>query len=274
MNIKAYKYQGAGNDFVIIDNREGEVSLSPENIRQLCHRRFGIGADGLMLLAKSEKYDFSMKFFNADGSEGSMCGNGGRCLVAFAYHRGIKNYHFEAIDGEHHATVLVGTPIKCIVELEMIDVNEVKEYSPKSFFLNTGSPHLVNFVEKLKDYDVLEQGKFWRHHPSFPGGTNVNFVQGNWGRSAIPDGVDLYVRTFERGVEDETYACGTGVTASAIAYHKLFQRNLYPYGTVSTRIQTVGDILDVKFDYNGADSYTNIKLKGPATFVFSCDVEI
>jgi diaminopimelate epimerase len=274
MKIKAFKYQGAGNDFVIIDNRDGNTNLTADNIRFICHRRFGIGADGLMLLEKSVKHDFSMKFYNSDGNEGSMCGNGGRCLVAFAYHNGIKKYNFEAMDGEHNANVLVGSPVKCVVELAMIDVNEIKEYSPKSYFLNTGSPHLVNFVEKLKDYDVIEQGKFWRHHPNFIGGTNVNFVQGNWGRSAIPDGVDLYVRTYERGVEDETYACGTGVTASAIAYHKLFQRNLHPYGTVTTRIQTVGDILDVKFDYNGGDSYTNIKLTGPATFVFSCEIEI
>ncbi len=274
MIIKAHKYQGAGNDFIIIDNQNNNIELSAEQIRQLCHRRFGIGADGLMLLEKSEKYDFSMKFYNSDGIEGPMCGNGGRCLVAFAYHSGIKNYHFEASDREHRGTVLVGTPSKCIVELEMIDVHEVKEYSPKSFFLNTGAPHLVIFVEKLKDYDVLEQGRFWRHHPSFPGGTNVNFVQGNWGRCAIPEGVDLFVRTFERGVEDETYACGTGVTASAIAFHKLFQRNLYPSGTVSTRVQTIGDILDVKFDYNGEDIYSNIKLKGPATYVFTCEIEI
>jgi len=282
MKIKVYKYQGAGNDFVIIDNRKINLSLSNDQIKLLCDRRFGVGGDGLMLLGKSDNYDFSMRYFNADGGEGTMCGNGGRCLVAFAAHLGIKKFRFEAIDGPHLANMLEFGPEKCIVELGMIDVKEVTDYSPKSYFLNTGSPHLVIFVEKLQDYDVLDQGKLWRHHPHFPGGTNVNFVQANWGRLSTPGIVELSVRTYERGVENETLACGTGVTASAIAFHKIVRINNTIQGKmntpypelVSTRVQTLGGLLEVKFKYTGKDNYSDIKLTGPATFVFSCEIDV
>lgn len=282
MKIKAHKYQGAGNDFVIIDNRKINLSLSKENIKLLCNRRFGIGGDGLMLLGTSVKYDFSMRYFNSDGGEGTMCGNGGRCLVAFAAHHGVKNFEFEAIDGLHKATMLEYSPVRCVVELGIIDVTEVKEYSPKSYFLNTGSPHLVIFVEKLQDYDVLDQGKLWRHHPHFPGGTNVNFVKGDWGHTSNPGFAELSVRTYERGVEDETYACGTGVTASAIAYHKIVRKNNITQGKmnppcpefVTTKIHTLRDLLEVNFVYTGKDNYSDIKLIGPATFVFSCEIDI
>ncbi len=236
----------------------------------------------LMLLENSNKYDFSMRYFNADGGEGTMCGNGGRCLVAFASHSGIRNFEFEAIDGVHLATMLEYSDKRCIVELGMIDVTEVKELSPKSIFLNTGSPHLVIFVDDLKEYDVLEQGKLWRHHSHFPGGTNVNFVQANWGRVSVPGKVELSVRTYERGVEDETFACGTGVVASSIAYHYIVRKNNETQGKMNppypekvlTNIQTIGDKLEVKFVYKGKDNYSNIKLTGPATFVFSCDIDI
>ncbi len=282
MKIQAFKYQGAGNDFVIIDNRKADLKLDNEQIKLLCDRRFGIGGDGLMLLGSSKDHDFSMRYFNSDGAEGTMCGNGGRCLVAFAAHMGIKNYEFEAIDGFHKARILEYSDKRCIVELGIIDVNEIKEHSPKSFFLNTGSPHLVIFVDNLKDVNVVEEGKLWRHHPNFPGGTNVNFVQGYWGRVAIPENADLSVRTYERGVEDETYACGTGVTASAIAFHKIVQKNNQTLGkknpptpeTVSTKIQTLGDMLEVRFKFTGNDNYTDIKLIGPATFVFSCEIDV
>ncbi len=290
MKIKVYKYQGAGNDFVIIDNRKGDIDLSKEQIRVLCHRRFGIGSDGLMFLGSSDMYDFSMKYFNSDGNEGTMCGNGGRCLVAFAAHKGIKRYNFEAIDGAHYAKVTNYSPSICDVELSMIDVSVIKEHSPKSFYLNTGSPHLVIFVDNLKDYDVINQGRLWRHHPLFPEGTNVNFVQGSWGKdssgwsSSLESGnrLEISVRTFERGVEDETLACGTGVTASAIAYHRLlnknfknreFSHNYYP-ADIETHIKAEGGELDVSFRFNGGDSYSNILLKGPASFVYKCDIEI
>ena len=153
MKIHAYKYQGAGNDFVILDNRNGEYEfLTNEHIKLLCDRRFGVGSDGLMLLGKSDKYDFSMRYFNADGYEGSMCGNGGRCLVAFAAHRGIKKFEFEAIDGYHQAEVLDYTEHRCIVKLRMIDLEECQKYSENAYFLNTGSPHYVEFVEDVMNY--------------------------------------------------------------------------------------------------------------------------
>ncbi|MDO9680196.1 MAG: diaminopimelate epimerase [Bacteroidales bacterium] len=288
MKIKVYKYQGAGNDFVIIDNRKDEIDLSESQIKLLCDRRFGIGADGLMYLNSNKEYDFAMRYFNADGKEGTMCGNGGRCLVAFAAHKGIQSYRFIATDGEHIAKVLEYSPTLCKVELGIIDVNAIKEHSPKSLYLNTGSPHLVMFVDNLSDYDVLGQGKLWRHHPQFPGGTNVNFVQGNWGKdssgwskSLSPGHVqEISVRTFERGVENETFACGTGVTASAIAYHHLlskgtFNKNANPYPVyVSTNVKAIGGDLNISFRCDAEEHYSDIKLTGPAAFVFKCKIEI
>ena len=164
MIVHAYKYQGAGNDFVIFDNRNGEYDcLTPEQIKLLCDRRFGVGADGMMLLGKSNEYDFSMRYFNADGYEGSMCGNGGRCLVAFAAHRGIKKFEFNAIDGYHIAEVLEYTPHRCIVKLKMVDLEAGDKYSENAYFLNTGSPHYVEFVEDTATYPVDEKGKYWRY---------------------------------------------------------------------------------------------------------------
>jgi len=286
MKITAYKYQATGNDFIILDNREEAIELSVDQIKYLCDRRFGIGADGLMLLNKSDKYSFSMAFYNADGKEGTMCGNGGRSLVAFAAHKGIKKYIFDAVDGVHEAEILNYSPTKCIVRLSISDVTSVKDYSPKSYMLNTGSPHLVIFVENVHDYDVREQGKLWRHHPHFPEGTNVNFVQGNWGRFNIPKFEEekeqrITVRTYERGVEDETLSCGTGVTASSIAYHKLLTRNKFSYNNLDIKtpqkvkniIETRGGELTVEFTYTGEDNYTDIKLTGPATYVFSCVID-
>lgn len=290
MKIKLSKYQGAGNDFIILDNRHNEYNLSSEQIKLLCDRRFGVGADGLMYLNSSSKFNFAMRYFNADGNEGTMCGNGGRCLVSYASHKGIKKYHFEASDGEHIGEVISYSKKSSIVEIGMIDVSEIKEHSPKSFFLDTGSPHLVIFVDNLKDYDVDNNGKLWRHHPIFPGGTNVNFVQGSWGKEASKwsqsleagSELDLSVRTYERGVEAETYACGTGITASAIAYHRLLNKNIYNrFGReeyypveIKTKIKTLGGDLEVRFTYMGNNQYKEIFLKGPATFVFDCEIEI
>jgi len=287
MKITAYKYQSTGNDFIILDNRDGSIALSEDQIKNLCHRRFGIGADGLMLLNSSKKYNFAMKYYNSDGREGTMCGNGGRALVTFAAHKGIKKYQFEAMDGVHNATVMSYSPTNCVIKLEMIDVNEVSDYSPKSYYLNTGSNHLVIFVENVNDYDVLGQGKLWRSHPSFPDGTNVDFVQGGWGRFNLPKFEEdkpqvLSVRTYERGVEDETFSCGTGVVASAIAHHKLLTRNKFSYNnvavsvpqTVTNIIETKGGELQVEFTYTGDDNYTGITLTGPSTYVFSCVFDI
>ncbi len=283
MVIEAYKYQGAGNDFVILDNRELQYNhLTDKEIRLLCDRRFGVGGDGLMLLGPSDKYDFSMRYFNADGFEGSMCGNGGRCLVAFAAHRGIKKFEFEAIDGYHRAEVLEYTPHRCIVKLKMIDLGECQKYSDNAYFLNTGSPHYVEFVENVKEYPVDERGKFWRWHKDFEGGTNVNFVE-------IEDN-HINVRTYERGVEAETFACGTGVTASSIATYlhsdKGFAKKemimvsaqgeeAQSVEQVKYDIHALGDNLSVTFNYDKSKKlFSEIYLTGPATFVFKTDIEI
>lgn len=283
MTVHAYKYQGAGNDFVIFDNRNNEYDLTPQQIKLLCDRRFGIGADGMMLLGHSDEYDFSMRYFNADGYEGSMCGNGGRCLVAFAAHRGIKKFEFNAIDGYHTAEVLDFTPHRCIVKLKMKDLEACDKYSEKAYFLNTGSPHYVEFVEDVANYPVDEKGKYWRYHQDFEGGTNVNFVE-------LKDKC-INVRTYERGVEAETFACGTGVTASSIASYLYSPDKGYtekqcaavcPNGgkcedieLVKYDIHALGDDLQVNFKYNkSSKTFTDVYLTGPATFVFECDIEI
>lgn len=284
MLIHAYKYQGAGNDFVILDNRNDEYNLTPEQIKLLCDRRFGIGADGMMLLGKATQgHDFSMRYFNADGYEGSMCGNGGRCLVAFAAHRGIKKFDFNAIDGFHTAQVLDFTPYRCIVKLKMKDLEACDKYSDNAYFLNTGSPHYVEFVEDTATYPVDEKGKYWRYHEDFEGGTNVNFVQ-------IRENC-INVRTYERGVEAETFACGTGVTASSIATYLYSPEKghsekqtvaVCPNGgekeeleKLKYDIHALGDDLQVCFTYNkSSKTFTDVYLTGPATFVFECDIEI
>lgn len=274
MKLKAYKYQGAGNDFVIVDNRDGKLSFTSEQINWLCDRRFGIGGDGFMILGPSQKYDFSMRYFNADGPEGTMCGNGGRCLVAFAAHLGVKKFEFEAIDGYHIATVEDFTPHRCIVRLKMVDLKECKRFSPESFFLNTGSPHYVEFVKDLANYPVDEKGKYWRYYHEFVGGTNVNFVE--------PCKKKIKVRTYERGVEAETWACGTGVTASSICtwlqtrdHYSLAEKIDENTTHVKYDIEALGDKLAVEFDFNEkTGDFTNIFLTGPATFVFSTEIDM
>lgn len=280
MIIHAYKYQGAGNDFVIIDNRNDEYSnLTSKEINLLCDRRFGIGGDGLMLLGKSNKYDFSMRYFNSDGPEGTMCGNGGRCLVAFASKMGINKFEFEAIDGYHRAEIVSHDSKTIIVRLKMIDVmgfdkfinsDNTNSEHHDAYFLNTGSPHYVEFVNDVKNYPVDEKGKYWRYYKDFKGGTNVNFVE-------ILDNSTLFVRTYERGVEAETFACGTGITASALsAYTKLrknkltLQEEYYLYN-----IKALGGDLKVDFIYNKIENqFKEVYLTGPATFVFDTYIEI
>ncbi len=270
-----YKYQGAGNDFVILDNRDGRYDkISNDDIKKLCCRRFGVGSDGLMLLGDSVKYDFSMKYYNSDGNEGSMCGNGGRCLVAFAAHRGIEKYEFDAIDGYHIAQVLEKSSHRCIVRLKMIDLNAYDRYSDNSFFLNTGSPHYVEFINDIKNYPVDEKGKYWRYHKDFTGGTNVNFVE--------IEGSKIKVRTYERGVEAETYACGTGVTASAISTFLQTKNNYSKYEDLGEGksfykydVEALGDNLNVEFIYDSNNNrFSDIYLTGPATFVFEACIEI
>lgn len=261
MQLHFYKYQGTGNDFVILDNRQGEFSnLTTEQVNFLCDRRFGIGADGLMLLNTKPGYDFEMKYYNADGRESSMCGNGGRCLVKFAYHQGIhKNtYLFSAIDGDHEAEIdLDGT-----VSLKMRDVFEIKSVNGGDYELNTGSPHYIKMVTQLDKLDVFSLGKMIRNNTKYmKDGINVNFVE------PINDD-EISVRTYERGVEDETLSCGTGVTAAALAcYHN-------ENGFNDVTVHTKGGKLSVEYDRIGDNSYKNIWLSGPAEKVFDGDIEI
>jgi diaminopimelate epimerase len=258
MIIPFNKYQGAGNDFIIIDNRN--PVFNPEDaglINKLCNRRFGIGADGLILISSSTQHDYEMKYFNSDGLEGSMCGNGGRCSADFAIRSGIagKRLSFKAVDGIHNAISEDN-----IIILSMNDVND-PQLVGGNYFINTGSPHYVVFRTNIDDIDVNEEGKKIRWSPDFaPGGTNVNFVE--------PYGEGIYVRTFERGVEEETLSCGTGVTASAIAsvLSGHFDTNII-------RVKTKGGDLSVSFKISGK-IISGIWLSGPATFVFEGEVEV
>jgi diaminopimelate epimerase len=260
MLLHFYKYQGTGNDFIILDNRKGEYSnLTTKQVNFLCDRRFGIGADGLMLLNLKKGYDFEMKYFNADGRESSMCGNGGRCLVKFAYHMGIhKNtYLFSATDGDHNAEIdLDGT-----VSLKMCDVSEIRQYHG-GYILDTGSPHYIKMVSDLDEVDVFKNGRTIRNSDTFvKDGINVNFVEQNKEH-------EISVRTYERGVEDETLSCGTGVTAAALAcYHN-------ENGFNDVIVQTKGGTLNVEYDRINENSYRNIWLSGPAEKVFEGSMEV
>ena len=262
MKLHFYKYHGTGNDFILADNRDGYATLSPENIASLCHRRFGIGADGLILLEAKTGYDFGMRYFNSDGNESTMCGNGGRCITAFADFLSPqgRNYRFHAIDGEHTGIIL-GKNGGCYdIKLKMNDVTSYKNWG-EDIILNTGSPHLVRFVSDTNTLDVVKEGRELRFHPDFqPAGLNINFVK--------PGGGSLFVRTYERGVEDETLSCGTGVTASALAY--ALKQGL-PGGSVN--VETPGGSLKVQFG-PVPGGFTDIWLEGPAVKVFEGDIEI
>ncbi len=260
MTLNFSKYHGAGNDFIIIDNRNGRFSQDKELIRFLCHRQLGVGADGLMLISGHETHDFSMKYFNADGNEGSMCGNGGRCISAYYFSNisAKKDLTFLAIDGLHHSEIVNSESNLAIVRLELSDVENVKRID-SGFLLNTGSPHFVKFVDDANGIDARIIGKELRYSPLFaPHGVNVNFVEFQQD--------SLYVRTYERGLEDETLSCGTGVTASAIAAS--FIKDLTNFDII-----TRGGNLQVSFQRNG-NTFNNIRLTGPATFVYSGQIEI
>lgn len=252
------KYQGAGNDFVIIDHRRSLIDPSDYVlINRLCDRRFGIGADGLILISELKGYDYEMKYFNSDGKLGSMCGNGGRCTAHFAlkYNIAGKNQRFMAFDGQHEAEVN-----NDIVKLQMADVTSHKIVND-NYFINTGSPHYILFRDDVDTMNVYEEGKKLRWSEIFaPEGTNVNFIQ-------VTD-KGLKIRTFERGVEDETLACGTGVTASAIA--AVLKGH---FGTSSVNVSARGGNLNVEFKIDN-EKITNIWLTGPATFVFEGNIEI
>jgi diaminopimelate epimerase len=257
MKVEFYKYQGTGNDFVVLDNRDGRYDgLKTEQIDRICNRKFGIGADGLMMLEMAEGYDFRMVYYNADGQEGSMCGNGGRCLVQFAHDCGIikDHYRFIAVDGEHDASILDGR-----IHLKMQDVHQVENRGSVKI-LNTGSPHYISFVDDVDSMDIFSEGRKIRYSHEFnQSGINVNFVCSN--------GNGIRVRTYERGVEDETLSCGTGVTAAAIACSKTD-------GQQQVDIQVEGGQLAVSFNRIDDQHYLDIWLIGPAAFVFSGQINI
>ena len=273
-----YKYQGAGNDFLIADNRDGGLHLTVEQIASLCDRRYGVGADGLMLLEKSPVYDFRMVYYNSDGSGGMMCGNGGRCMVAFASDMGISHFDFEAADGFHTAQILDAAHGIKTIRLKMKDVDAVQTYDsltgvgvPSSgSFLDTGTRHYVRFVADLDYYDIVSEGRDIRYHAQefLPVGVNVNFVE--------PLDGNLKVRTYEKGVEDETYACGTGIVASCVA---AFVAGHAPSMTmedarVKYDVRAMRDDLSVDFIPSEVHVAEDVWLTGPAAFVAKIIVDL
>lgn len=288
--LHVYKYQGAGNDFVLIDNRSGRFSdLGFQQIAHLCDRRFGIGADGLMLLEKHEQYPFCMRFFNSDGMPGSMCGNGGRCISAFALKLGMvkekEPFFFWSSDGAHQATVLSSHGNQCMVRLKMRDVRAyARDEVENIFLLDTGSPHYVVFCNDCQNVDVAREGKKIRFSDEFPEGVNVDFIE--------KEGEVWNMRTYERGVEDETFSCGTGATASAMA---VAIDGRFRSGRHKLDISTKGGQLQVEFVFSNTltstkdmkkivvpprfsvftnRAFTDVFLEGLASFVFESDIEL
>ncbi len=258
-----YKYQGTGNDFILIDNRDFVFPQEDRErcVRKLCDRRFGIGADGLILLQNREGYNFEMVYFNADGKLSSMCGNGGRCITALAHRLGIIDQQctFLAVDGPHEAKLVEG---ENWVALKMGNVGNI-EVGEDYLFMDTGSPHYVVYVEDIDDIDVVENGRAIRYSKRFrKEGVNVNFVEKKEN--------GLEVATYERGVEDETLSCGTGVTASAISLGWMAEA----LGERTVNIHTKGGPLKVQFEGKENDRFENIWLIGPATPVFTGQVEV
>ena len=253
------KYQGTGNDFILIDDRNETFPVDPQRVARLCHRRFGIGADGLILLQNEPGYDFKMVYFNADGAEGSMCGNGGRCIIRFANDLGIFQEHttFLAVDGVHEATAT-----KELIRLKMSPVQEYEKHDTYDF-LDTGSPHYVAYVDDVEKTDVVTIGRAVRHGETYGprGRTKVNFSQ-------VQAPNHLKVRTYERGVEDETYSCGTGVTACALSAHVHFGWDS------PVHIEAVGGKLQVEFSEQSPGQFEDIYLIGPAVFVYEGRVEL
>ncbi len=248
MTIQFSKYQGTGNDFILIDNRKKQFNPDVSLIQRMTDRRFGIGADGMMLIENDDAYDFKMIYFNADGSQ-SLCGNGSRCAVHFANHLGMidKETNFITTDGLHHAFI---ENEKIHFQLHDIkDIGIFEEYS----FIDNGSPHHIRFVENLKEFDVVGSGRSIRYSDQYPKGTNVNFVEISEKK--------LLVRTYERGVENETLSCGTGVTASAIAAS--FRGLSSPID-----IETPGGTLSVSFEKQKNGVFSKVYLSGPAVRVF------
>lgn len=292
MALHFYKYQGAGNDFLIADNRDGSIRLTEEQIAALCDRRYGVGADGLMLLESPDAYvpeegvlphstdGFRMTYYNSDGSGGMMCGNGGRCIVAFAADMGITNFCFMAADGWHRADVISSEGKTRIVRLLMKDVKSYEHHDSLTgvsvpsdgYFLDTGTRHYVRIVEGLDDHDVVGEGRDIRYNAVElqPVGANVNFIE-------PAEGGILKVRTYEKGVEDETYACGTGIVASCIAAYKAgIKPSEVNASYVVYDVKAKRDRLKVSFRpldlFNGVAE--DVYLTGPATFVAEIICEI
>jgi len=261
MEIEFFKYHGTGNDFIMIDNRRHifDDYLNQKTIKRLCDRRFGIGADGFILLGSQENYDFTMLYYNSDGRESTLCGNGGRCITAFAKRLGLIDQaaEFQAIDGTHHAIFSDD-----LIRLKMQNVDKL-EHLENFTFLNTGSPHYVQFRQNIAAIDIAKEGSHLRHH-SFLGeaGANANFVHAR--------GRKIQIRTYERGVEGETLSCGTGAVAAAIATFDKYERGS---GSFEFVLETPGGQLHVSFETDGK-KYWNIWLSGAATFVFSGTIEL
>jgi diaminopimelate epimerase len=264
MKSHFYKYQATGNDFVLMDNRNGLLSLQTDQIEKICDRRFGVGADGLILIEKDPAADFKMVYYNSDGTQ-SLCGNGCRSAIDLASRLGVINgkARFSAYDGIHNASLLGNG----LIRVHMKDVTSWKNLG-SDIFINTGSPHFIRFVKNLKDFPVVQEGKTIRYSEPFkPGGTNVNFVE-------LLDNNAVFVRTYERGVENETLSCGTGVTAVALA------AALSGY-TSPVDIKVVGGKLSVDFDFSQSDLpsgqegiFKDIFLTGPAKMVFEGELEL
>jgi len=260
MTIQFSKYEGTGNDFIMIDDRKLQFPVNEHLISRLCDRHFGIGADGILLVQHSEGYDFGMNYFNSDGSAATFCGNGGRCITAFAHQLGITagTCRFMAADGIHHAQIKENNGSVMIIELGMQDP-EIYNRDNNSCYLNTGTYHVVKFVDNPDNIDIIEDGRELRYDARYePHGTNVNFAK------LLKK--ELYVRTYEKGVENETLSCGTGVTASAIAAS-------IKYGGDAFYVNTAGGRLHVSFTRIG-DTFKNVKLTGPAILVFKGEIEI
>lgn len=262
--IHFHKYQATGNDFVLIDNRSGEYSFTKDQIEKICDRRFGVGADGLILIEKHPVLDFNLVYYNSDGSQ-SLCGNGTRAAVMMAANLGLlkNNTEFNAYDGQHHAELLKND----IVRLKMNDVSVANKIG-EDYFINTGSPHYLKFVTDVKNYPVVDEGRKIRYSQNYaPSGTNVNFIQ-------LLENNALFVRTYERGVEDETFSCGTGVTAAALA------ASFHGYSS-PVKVNVRGGELSVEFKSGQAGlptgpagTFHDIFLIGPAKMVFEGTLEL
>lgn len=302
--MTVYKYHGAGNDFLIADGRDIDIDLSAGRIARLCERHTGIGADGVMVLERSSDADFRMRYYNSDGSGGMMCGNGGRCIVAFAADLGYESFTFQAPDGQHVAelenSVEAFSSEPRIVRLKMKDVQGAALYENRTdamfpdVFLDTGTRHLVHFVEDVGECDVVGTGRSLRYDPRFaPQGVNVNFVRVN---DFLPDGnLDIDVRTYEKGVEDETLACGTGIVASSMAswIRGVLGGCSMSSGSVEVSARVHARIADLRVDFvprldgvscleksdfqgNETLPFTaeDVWLQGPAVFVAKIEVQL